>query len=79
MREADLALQVLDGEALVTIMDSASAEYEVLTDYCGLALMSETYFPQHCKSPPRKNASVGDRVGSPTRTMRCTLGSLSLV
>lgn len=41
--------QVQSGDAIMTIMDSATAEYEVLTEYCDLAVLPDTFFAQHCK------------------------------
>lgn len=41
--------QVMKGQAAMTIMDSATSEYEVVTEYCGLAILPETVNPQHCE------------------------------
>lgn len=52
--------KVMDGEAVVTIMDSATAEYQVLNQYCGLALLSDTYNPQHCECHDPSRRAVDD-------------------
>lgn len=41
--------QVRSGDAIMTIMDSATAEYHVLTEYCDLAVLPDTFFAQHCE------------------------------
>lgn len=38
--------KVLNGSALTSLADSATAEYELLTDFCGLAMLPEILYPQ---------------------------------
>eukprot|EP00752_Nemacystus_decipiens_P006992 g6271.t1 len=38
---------VMNGSALTTLADSATADYELQNDFCGLTTLPETLYPQH--------------------------------
>lgn len=36
----------MNGTALTTLVDSATGEYELQNDFCGLAMLSDILYPQ---------------------------------
>lgn len=61
---------VMKGQAAMTIMDSATSEYEVVTEYCGLAILPETVNPQHYGLVLPKDSPFLEELGKATLGLR---------